>query len=77
MYSLISNISYVYKKVWSKHKLYFLYYLTLQVLRIAVTLLLAYIPKAVIDKIEQKSGAHYVVLTVVYLLITVAFIKIV
>lgn len=77
MYSLISNISYAYKKVWSKHKLYFLYYLTSQVLRIAITLLLAYILKAVIDKIEQKSGAHDVILTVIYLLIIVAFIKIV
>ena len=53
MSSVIKNILYVYRQIWKKHKIFFLFYFLQQILQIALSLLALYIPKIIIDAIRD------------------------
>ena len=53
MSSVIKNILYVYRQIWKKHKIFFLFYFLQQILQIALSLLALYIPKIIIDAISD------------------------
>lgn len=66
-YSMMSNIAYAFKKIWQWDKVYFLTYLPLQPLDIFMSLILIYIPKAIIDAVEGNQPIPQLTLTVMIL----------
>ena len=66
-YSMLSNIAYAFGKIWKWDKIYLLTYLPLQPLDIFMSVILIYIPKAIIDSIEQSQPVLQITLTVVIL----------
>lgn len=72
-YSMLSNIIYAFKKIWKWDKIYLFTYIPLQPLDILLSLILIYIPAAIIGGIESSRTISQITLTIV-ILFAVSFI---
>jgi ABC-type multidrug transport system, ATPase and permease components len=66
-YSILSNILYTFKKIWKWDYKYFITYLPLQPLLVATSVFAIYIPKLIIDSIENKQGISKIALLIIVL----------
>ena len=72
-YSMMSNIAYAFKKIWRWDKIYFLTYLPMRPLEIFRSLILIYIPKAIIDSVQQNLSVTKISITIL-ILFAVSFV---
>jgi len=65
-YSMISNIIYAFKKIWQWDKVYFLIY-PVRLLPVLTSVIGIYIPKAIIDCVQQKQSIPRISITIIIL----------
>ena len=66
-YSTLSNIAHAFKKVWKWDKVYLLAYIPLQPLDILLSLIVIYIPAAIISGVEESQPILQITLTIIIL----------
>ena len=65
-YSILSNIIYAFKKIWKWDKIYFLVY-PFRLLPVVTSVIAIYIPKAIIDSVQQNQPISRIAITVIIL----------
>ena len=72
-YSLLSNISYAFKKIWKWDKIYLFAFIPIPILNILISLILIFIPRAIFNGIEENQPISRITI-IIAILFAVSFV---